>query len=131
MKMNVPIANISTTAVSQNPNNVEVEKIVDTIMFFTFIASLVISPILIIYFIKVYCCVKRDASISKLNRDVVETSVECVGKKKGILMEDHFNIVEAENPLLGRSAASSMDHGYLADYIKCEAVNQQAESGEV
>jgi hypothetical protein len=128
--MYLSTVNVTITAVSQSSHNIEADKIVDILMFITFIASLVISPILVIYFTKVYCCMKRHASSGKINLDAVETSVHCVGKKKGILMEDHFNIVEAENPLLGRSAASSIDHGYLADYIKCEAINQQADNGE-
>lgn len=126
--MSLSIANVTITAVSENVNNNEES---DLLMFIIFIASLVIIAILLIHFTKVYCCEKRDASSNKTNRDVSETSVQCVGKKKGILMEDHFIIVEAENPLLGRSAASSMDHGYLADYIMCEAISQQADYSEV
>lgn len=116
---------------SRSSNNFEADKVVDTFMLITFIASLVISSLLTIYFLKMYCCMEKDASSNMIEKNVVESSVECVGKKKRILMEDHFNIVEAESLLLGRSAASSMDHGYLAGYIKCETINQQADYREV
>jgi hypothetical protein len=129
--MNLSMVNVTITAVPRSSYNVEAENIVGILMFVTFIASLVISPMLVIYFAKVYCCMKRDASSYRIGIDDIETSVQCVGEKKGILMEDHFKIVEAENPLLGRSAASSMDHGYLADYIMCEAISQQADCSDM
>ena len=128
----IPItdANIGE-ADSRNRCLLENAELMDNLVQCTFIASLIISPLILLYFAKLYCCTKRQLASSHIDEESGASTINCVGDKKRKLMEDYFNIVDGENDLLSRSAASSMDHGYLAEYIKCENVIQQATSQEV
>ena len=130
--LSMPLIDVNL-GVANNPRRslLENAELIDKLMICTFIASLIISPLILLYFAKVYCCTKRQIATSQIDEVGGISAINCVGKKKRKLMEDYFNIVENENDLLSRSAASSVDHGYLAEYIKCENVKQQATSQEV
>ena len=116
---------------NQNRSLLQNAELIDNLMQCTVIASLIISPLILLYFVKLYCCTKRQLAANQIDEEIGRSTINCVGKKKRKLMEDYFNIVDSENDNLSRSAASSMDHGYLAEYIKCENVTQQATSLEV
>jgi hypothetical protein len=128
----MPLIDVNLGVVN-NPRRslIENAELIDKLMICTFIASLIISPLILLYFAKLYCCTTRQLATSQIDKVGKISAINCVGKKKRKLMEDYFNIVENENELLSRSAASSVDHGYLAEYIKCENVKQQATSQEV
>ena len=120
-----------TDADNHNRSLLQNAELIENLMQCTFIASLIISPLILLYFAKLYCCTKKQLATSPVDEESERSGINCVGKKKRKLMEDYFNIVESENDLLSRSAASSMDHGYLAEYIKCENVPQQSTSQDV
>lgn len=130
--LSMPLIDVNLGVVNnQKRSLLENSELIDKLMICTFIASLIISPLILLYFAKLYCCTKRQLAMSQIDKVGGISAVHCVGKKKRKLMEDYFNIVENENDLLSRSAASSVDHGYLAEYIKCENVKQQATTQEV
>lgn len=109
---------------TEHEHDLSVEEILEILKFVTFVSSLVISPLILIYFARIYCCARKQA-LSSDDEILVGSSFQSQGKKKRNIMEDHFNTVAVENSLLSRSAASSMDHGYLAEYIRCDDIKQQ------
>ena len=120
--MNVIVTDSSETGYK---HDLSVEEILEILKFVTFVSSLVISPLLLIYFARTYCCARKQALHNSDDEILTGSSFQSQGKNKRNLMEDHFNSVAVENSLLSRSAASSMDHGYLAEYIRCGDVKQQ------
>ena len=121
--LNVIMTDSSDT---DHKNDLSVEEVLEILKFVTFVSSLVISPLLLIYFARTYCCARKQALHSSDDEILAGSSFQSQAKKMRNLMEDHFNNVAVENSLLSRSAASSMDHGYLAEYIRCDDFKQQS-----
>ena len=100
----------------------------DIFMFFSIILSLVISPMIVIFFVRKYFCLAKEMRTELTTDDIMNPAFECIVKKNRIPLEDFFKTEELEDIFVGRSNASSMDRGYNAQYIKCTDHKQQNRS---
>ena len=100
---------------------------VDIFMLSTIILSLVISPMIMIFFIRKYLCLPQEVIPEDAEEDF-NPIIGCAVKTKRINMEDIFNIEDLESKYAGRSNASSVDRGYNAQYIQCSHYKQQNKS---
>ena len=97
----------------------------DIFMFSTIVLSVIVSPMILIFLIRRRFCQKEVIHTDFRNDDIMRVPAECIGKKRKLSIEEHLNSDEMESSFVGRSAASSMDRGYRADYIECAHVKQQ------
>ena len=103
----------------------------DIFMFSTIVLSMIVSPMILIFLIKKRFCKKEVIYIDVKNDEVMRLSTDCIGKDRKLSIEEQLNSDEMESSFVGRSAASSMDRGYRADYIECAHIKQQYRLGSI
>ena len=119
------ISIISAKATDDSIFDFQEADALDIFMFSVIVLSLVISPLMIIFFIRKYLCLPKEAIFVTVKDEVMLPTMSCIGKNNRINMEDVFQAEDLESKFNGRSNASSVDWGYNANYIKCSHYKPQ------
>ena len=103
----------------------------DIFMLSSIILSMIVSPMILFFFIRKYFCHQEKRQIDSIEGEVIGLSTECIGKRKRISIEEYLTSDEMETNYAARSAASSIDREYRADYIQFSHVRQQYRIGSI
>ena len=101
----------------------------DIFFLTSIIVSMVISALILIFFVRKYYCQRESIRTNDSTGEVlIGPSPSCLEINR-VGVNEYFDKEDAdpEYTIFERSASSSMDRGYLADYIECNSVHQQSE----